>query len=732
MMAFAVAALIVTMPYELQMLGSDNNKAVNNAAVIDDGSHIQAVALNVGTDETEINFTWYDDTGEDGTVYVAEKTDDASLLDDDGFPKEVQFTAEADREPVRYTSGNSSNYASYTINKATVSGLKPGTEYVYRVGNGDTYSPAYDYESKGTIPKWSFYYACDPQLNNPYGQKNDVVERWESTVDKIRDVNPDSSLMVVGGDLAHDGGGNEYQYIHGFLEPEGLRNLAIGTTVGNHDQHTSGIPFDEHFNHPNQTDIGSYVNTPGDYWYTYNNALFVHLTMSVRNDVNSALKYVDQHVDFIREAIEANPDTDWHIIVFHEALFSAGWHATEESTRTMRNTLIPLLDDIDYEYGIDLVLNAHEHHYSRSYLMHGTSADLDTKGQNEFTDPDGIFYVTGNTASGVLYNDTVKIDYDYLDFMEQQYTPNISNIDITTDPYETTLHMTTYRTAEDSRYTGTEGSMTVVDELTIHKNSDAKYMGSEKNISNDEYGVTVFSVPNVFSQDQVSIDVKPVTTGNEYNTLQSALENDPLFTGANINSSALDVKTDWCGNDMTFREAADVFIKFPEGLGASADKPYAVYTLDDSGKAVKIAAQLMNKDGKLGVTFKTSKTGTYALGVKGAAKTEPDDTGKTTVTPNDGQKPETPAAKLVRKLSVSKKKITLKAKAKYTLKVKVKPADASNKKLKYKTSNKKVAKVSAKGKITAVKPGKATITVKAADGSKKSLKIKVVVKAKGK
>lgn len=127
MMAFAVAALLVTMPYELQMLGSDNNKAVNNAAVIDDGSHIQAVALNVGTDETEINFTWYDDTGEDGTVYVAEKTDDASLLDDDGFPKEVQFTAEADREPVRYTSGNSSNYASYTINKATVSGLKPGT-----------------------------------------------------------------------------------------------------------------------------------------------------------------------------------------------------------------------------------------------------------------------------------------------------------------------------------------------------------------------------------------------------------------------------------------------------------------------------------------------------------------------------------------------------------------------------------------------------------------------------
>lgn len=51
-----------------------------------------------------------------------------------------------------------------------------------------------------------------------------------------------------------------------------------------------------------------------------------------------------------------------------------------------------------------------------------------------------------------------------------------------------------------------------------------------------------------------------------------------------------------------------------------------------------------------------------------------------------------------------------KSKKTAAIKVKVKPKKAS-KKVSYKSSNKKVIKVTAKGKVTAVKPGKATVTV---------------------
>ena len=71
-------------------------------------------------------------------------------------------------------------------------------------------------------------------------------------------------------------------------------------------------------------------------------------------------------------------------------------------------------------------------------------------------------------------------------------------------------------------------------------------------------------------------------------------------------------------------------------------------------------------------------------------------------------------------LSVNKKKITLKAKKKYQLKVKTVPAQ----KVKYSTSNKKIATVSANGVIQAKKKGIVTITIKC--GSlKKTCKVTV-------
>lgn len=64
---------------------------------------------------------------------------------------------------------------------------------------------------------------------------------------------------------------------------------------------------------------------------------------------------------------------------------------------------------------------------------------------------------------------------------------------------------------------------------------------------------------------------------------------------------------------------------------------------------------------------------------------------------------------------------------KLTLKVKITPAKATNKKVKWSTSKKKVVTVTQKGVIRGKKTGTATITVKAKDGSGKKAKLKVKV-----
>lgn len=85
----------------------------------------------------------------------------------------------------------------------------------------------------------------------------------------------------------------------------------------------------------------------------------------------------------------------------------------------------------------------------------------------------------------------------------------------------------------------------------------------------------------------------------------------------------------------------------------------------------------------------------------------------------------------VQKVSVSKKSVTLrlskKSKKSVQLKAVVAPSNASSKKVRWVSSNTRVAKVSKSGKVTAVRAGKATITVTSLDGGKRA-KVKVVVK----
>lgn len=63
----------------------------------------------------------------------------------------------------------------------------------------------------------------------------------------------------------------------------------------------------------------------------------------------------------------------------------------------------------------------------------------------------------------------------------------------------------------------------------------------------------------------------------------------------------------------------------------------------------------------------------------------------------------------------------------FTLKATVGPKTAANKAVTYKSSNTKIATVTAKGVVKGIKPGRVTITVTAKDGSKKAAKCQVTV-----
>jgi len=111
----------------------------------------------------------------------------------------------------------------------------------------------------------------------------------------------------------------------------------------------------------------------------------------------------------------------------------------------------------------------------------------------------------------------------------------------------------------------------------------------------------------------------------------------------------------------------------------------------------------------------------WSDGVKTAARTDKNITKELTVT---AQFTKIPIK--VKKVTLNKNKITLGVKETFQLKAAISPTNAANKSVKWSSSNPSKVKVSQKGKITAEKKGKATITVKTSNG--KTAKCKVTVK----
>lgn len=131
------------------------------------------------------------------------------------------------------------------------------------------------------------------------------------------------------------------------------------------------------------------------------------------------------------------------------------------------------------------------------------------------------------------------------------------------------------------------------------------------------------------------------------------------------------------------------------------------------------------------VKYSSSKKSVATVDSKGKIKAKAAGTATITVTSKSNSKVKATCKvtvkQPVKEIRISKNVLAVQKGKTVNIKATVKPKNASNKKLKYKTSNKKIATVDSKGKVKGLKNGTVTITVTAADGSKKKATCKVGV-----
>jgi len=348
------------------------------------------ISLTPGADATKMNFAWLTEKGtaSNAVVQLAKKTE----VINDVMPQNAALF-------IGITSAGTSVYDS---NKSTVTGLAANTEYAYRVGDGYEWSPVYTFKTGIPGGAYTVIAVGDPQLLNAR-----EGEAWKKTLEKAIAKAGNPSFLLSAGDQA-DKSNNMEQWDF-VMAPKTLRSLPVAAAIGNHDTFDFiGEPAEQvalmplHYNWPNYYELtvdksdDLYVRAGGNYYFSYGNTLYICL--------NSNVKGVEVHREFMKKAVASYPDAVWKIALFHHDIYGTGDHAgtAYQDAQKMQPDWSPFLD----EFGIDLAINGHDHVYGRSMFMKGNkiqsaqmSANLDPLGTNIVKQNPGVYVL----PQGILY-----------------------------------------------------------------------------------------------------------------------------------------------------------------------------------------------------------------------------------------------------------------------------------------------------------------------------------------
>jgi hypothetical protein len=196
-------------------------------------------------------------------------------------------------------------------------------------------------------------------------------------------------------------------------------NDKMKIAIGNHDMEKLNI-YTNHFGLREQY-----------YSFNYYNVHLVVLSTEVSyKPFSSQYEFVEN--DLSKAA--SDPNIDWIVVYFHKQMYTSP--SNHDDYPTLRSTYHPLFN----EYGVDLVLQAHNHNYERTYPIKFNSNSpsnpiATTTNTDTYTDPDGQIFATIGTGGVSLYAFTGKADH----FVKQYGDFGILNIDVTNKSQSSSL-----------------------------------------------------------------------------------------------------------------------------------------------------------------------------------------------------------------------------------------------------------------------------------------------------
>ena len=312
-----------------------------------------------------------------------------------------QVTAEAQQrsgETRRLDAENGpSNYHQVRLEQ-----LKPDTAYVYRVKGSAGWSEWQQFHTaRQTFAPFTFLYLGDSQ-NDILAVASRTIRQALRSVARPALVVHAGDMVATRDDLAHDDEWGEWNQAGGWAYAAIPQLVA----VGNHEYIDTPLAdgsesrtLSEHF--PAQFALprnGAEGVAATSYVSDYQGVRFVVLDGTSALDLGT----LDNQTRWLENALKSSRAT-WNIVVMHQPIYTC---ARPENTEELKAAWQPLFE----RYKVDLVLQGHDHCYSR--LTHAAGRDATRKAQRAHQ-PIGPVYmvsVTGSKQYGV--NDRARTQPD--------------------------------------------------------------------------------------------------------------------------------------------------------------------------------------------------------------------------------------------------------------------------------------------------------------------------------
>jgi len=273
---------------------------------------------------------------------------------------------------------------------ATITGLMPGATYHYRVYLGGTDVTPWSDVTFHTAPPTDTTQVVFAGLGDSRPGSASSAPSQAALDVAAQMAQQTFAFALHTGDIVHSGGictgadSSWSQYLRGYFDvyKEIIKQTPFYTSVGNHELNNGSCGYQAY------TDVYHLPeNAPSgdeERYYSFDWGNVHVVVLNTQQDYSAG----STQNNWLKNDLQ-NTDRRWIVAAFHKPAYSSGNHG---SNSDVQNEIVPVLE----QYGVDVVLNGHDHIYERTCpIKNDACTTIDDGGV--------VYFVTGG-AGASLYS----------------------------------------------------------------------------------------------------------------------------------------------------------------------------------------------------------------------------------------------------------------------------------------------------------------------------------------